>query len=66
MPVLMVNVRKMGMLMRQGFVAMQMLVRLCAIPSEIMLVLMVHVVNVPMRMRNRFVGMGMVMTFSQM
>lgn len=45
MPMLMMNVRKVRVLVRQDFVAVPMLVRLNTIPGEIVLVLMVHVMH---------------------
>jgi len=59
MPMPMMNIRIMRMAMRQGFIGMQMRVRLGPIPGEIVLVLMVGVVQVRMGMRQGFVDMKM-------
>lgn len=55
----MMNIWIMRMAMRQGFVGMQMRVRLGPVPGEIMLVLMMGVMHMRMGMRQCVVDMQM-------
>jgi len=49
----MMDVREVRVLVGQGCMFMQMLVRLDTIPKEVVLMLVMHIVNMPMRVFDR-------------
>ena len=63
MPV--VDVRKMRMLVRERCVAVPVLVRLVALPVEVVFVPMVLVMDMPVAVLHRFVHMLVLMVFGQ-